>query len=102
MKFAIIRTGGKQYFVKKDDEIVIDNLKQDKDSEVEFETLAKGDLEANTVELGKPSLKSGVKGVVMENGKGTKVRVARFKAKVRYRKVRGFRATLSQVKITSI
>lgn len=102
MKFAIIRTGGKQYFVKKDDEIVIDQLKHDKDAEVEFETLARGDLEKNTIELGAPTLKEVVKGTVMENGKGDKIRVARFKAKVRYRKVRGFRASLSQVKITSI
>lgn len=102
MKFAIIRTGGKQYFVKKDDEITIDHLKQEKDSTVEFETLARGDSEANTIELGTPVLKTSVKGTVVENGKGTKIRVARFKAKVRYRKVRGFRPTLSQVKITSL
>ena len=102
MKFAIIRTGGKQYFVQKDDEITIDHSKQAKDSQIEFETLAIGDTEKNTVELGYPLLKTKVKGTVLENGKGEKIRVARFKAKVRYRKVRGFRAMLSQVKITAI
>ena len=102
MKFAIIRAGGKQYFVHKDDEIVIDNVKQPQDAEVEFDTLAIGDAEKNTIELGTPVLKTKVKGKVLENGKGTKIRVARYKSKVRYRKVRGFRPTLSQVKITSL
>ena|SRR3989338_8588366 len=102
MKFAIIRTGGKQYFVQKDDEITIDHTKQAKDSKVEFETLAIGDTEKNTIDLGRPVLKTTVKGTVLDNGKGEKIRVARFKAKVRYRKVRGFRAMLSQVKIMTI
>lgn len=88
--------------VHKDDNIVIDHIKKDKDEVVEFETLATGDTEKNTIELGKPVLKTKVKGKVVDNMKGDKIRVARFKAKVRYRKVKGFRPMLSKVQITSI
>ncbi|KXK12302.1 MAG: 50S ribosomal protein L21 [Microgenomates bacterium OLB23] len=102
MKFAVIQTGGKQYVVRKDDEITVDNLNVAQDADVEFETLAEGDDEKNDITLGKPFLTSKVKGKVLENVKGDKIRVARFKSKVRSRKVRGFRAALSRVKITTI
>ncbi len=102
MKFAVIQTGGKQYIVKKDDEITVDNLNLTQDADVEFDTLAEGDDEKNDITLGKPFLNSKVKGKVVENVKGDKIRVARFKSKVRSRKVRGFRASLSKVKIVSL
>lgn len=102
MKFAVIKTGGKQYFVKKDDEIIVDNLNIDHDVEIEFETLAEGDDEKHDITLGKPYLAAKVRGKVMENLKGDKIRVTRYKAKVRSRKVRGFRQSLTKVKITSI
>lgn len=102
MKFAVIKTGGKQYVVSENDEITVDHLKQDANSIVEFEKLAEGDLEKETINLGKPSLKTKVKGTIVENLKGDKLRVARFKAKTRYRKVTGFRPMLTRVKITSI
>lgn len=102
MKFAVIKTGGKQYVVKQDDEIVVDHLEKDKDTEIDFDTLAQGDDESNAIKLGTPLLTTRVKAVVMENFKGDKIRVGRFKSKVRYRKVRGFRPMLSKVRITSI
>ncbi len=102
MKFAVIKTGGKQYLVKENDEIVIDTLNVELDSEVTFETLAEGDDEKSDITLGKPFLKTSVKGKVVENFRGDKIRVARFKAKVRSRKVRGFRQALTKVKIVSI
>jgi large subunit ribosomal protein L21 len=102
MKFAVIQTGGKQYVVKKDDEIVVDNLNLEPDADIEFDTLAEGDDEKHDISLGTPLLKSRVKGKVLENLKGDKIRVARFKSKVRSRKVRGFRASLSKVKIISL
>lgn len=102
MKFAVIKTGGKQYFVREGEDILIDNLGVEAGAQISFETLASGDIEKMTINLGKPTLAESVKGKVSENLKGDKVRVARFKAKSRYRKVRGFRAQLSKVKIVFI
>lgn len=101
-KFAVIKTGGKQYLVKENDEVYVDNLGKKKDEEVKFETLAKGELDKEEIELGKPDLKSKVKGKVVENLKGDKIRVARFKAKTKQRKVKGFRHQISKVKIIKI
>jgi len=102
MRFAVIKTGGKQYLVKENDEIYIDRLDKKINEEVQFETLAQGNLEKAEIELGQPILTAKVKGKVMENLKGDKIRVARFKAKSRYRRVRGFRPYLSKVKILKI
>lgn len=102
MKFAVIKTGGKQYLVSPDTKITVDKLEGEKGAEVEFDALLRGDSETNKFDLGTPVLKEKVKGTIIETGKGKKIRVARFKAKVRYRKVTGFRPHLSTVKIVSI
>lgn len=102
MKFAVIKTGGKQYLVSEKEEIYVDRLKEEVGKEVFFETLAVWDSEKEDLNLGKPTLNSQVKGKILENLKGEKIRVARFKAKVRYRRVKGFRPCLSKVKILKI
>ena len=101
-KLAVVKTGGKQYLVKENDEIVVDRIILEKGKMVELETLATLDSEKGTVTLGKPYLKEKTQGEVVDTIKGDKMRVARFKSKVRYRKTRGFRAQLSKVKILKI
>jgi len=54
------------------------------------------------LELGTPTLSSKIKATVIDHLKGDKIRVARFKAKSRYRKVKGFRAQLTKIKILKI
>lgn len=100
-KLAVVKTGGKQYLVQEQDEIFVDKLDEQK-KKLELETLARFDSEKNAVELGTPNLKESAKGELLENVKGDKVKVARFKAKVRYRKAKGFRAQLSKIKIVKI
>lgn len=101
-KFAVIKTGGKQYLVKKDDEIVIDRVGADKSASIKFDTLAILDTDKNTVDIGAPFLVKKVNGTVVDHVKGDKVRVAKFKAKVRYRKVMGFRQRLTKIKIQNV
>ncbi len=100
-KLAVIKTGGKQYLVKESDEIIVEKVSGD-NKKLELETLAKIDTEKGTIDLGTPSLKEATKAELLESVKGDKIRVARFKAKVRYRKVKGFRAQLSKIKIVKI
>lgn len=102
MKFAVVRTGGKQYLVRESDELYVDRVPGEVDSALELEKLAEGDDEKHTITLGKPVLKDSVKATIVENIKGDKLRVARFKAKVRSRKVTGFRQFLTKVKIVSL
>lgn len=99
---AIIRSGGKQYLVKKDDTIIVDRIAKEKGEKIKLDTLLAFADDGSTLELGAPLLTKQVQAEVMEHGKGEKVRVSKFKAKVRYRRTRGFRASYTKLKITAL
>lgn len=102
-KLAVIKTGGKQYLVREGEEVIIDHLSLKKNEEVELPVLAIIDTEKEKIEVGQPFLKKMVKARVLEDSiKGDKIRVARFKAKVRYRRVKGFRPRLTKIRIEKI
>lgn len=100
--YAVVKTGGKQYLVKEGMTITVDQLNLEKDTKIELETLLKFNEEGKAFELGQPLLKEKVSAEVIDNVKGDKIRIAKFKAKSRYRKVRGFRARLTKLKIVKI
>jgi large subunit ribosomal protein L21 len=102
MKFAVIKTGGKQYNVSEGDVITVERLENPINEVVAFSDvllLADGD----SMTLGKPLI-SGmtVTGMVMEHPKGEKIRVSQYKAKARYRRVNGHRQSLTTVRIEAI
>lgn len=102
MKYAVIKTGGKQYRVSEGMILPVDRLSTEKDKKHTFsEILLFRDGE--TVQIGKPFV-SGVfvEATVLEHGRGEKVRVSQYKAKVRERRVIGFRAELTKIRIDSI
>lgn len=98
--YAIIKAGGKQYKVSEGDTIEVQK-NQDKDSKVTFEEVLLLVTDKG-IKVGNPTVKAKVTGKVLENKKGDKVRVAKFKSKVRFRRVTGFRPQLSVVKIEKI
>lgn len=100
-KIAVIKTGGKQYIAKENEILIVDLLKAEKDASFEFEAVATFDPEGD-VEVGYPLLDTKVKAKVLEHVLGDKVRIAKFKAKARYRKVTGFRPKYTKVQILSI
>ena len=100
--YAVVKTGGKQYLVKERMTITVDQLNLEKGTEIKLETLLKFDEEGKVFKLGQPLLKEKVSAEVIDNVKGDKIRIAKFKAKSRYRKVRGFRARLTKLKIIKI
>lgn len=102
MDYAIIKTGGKQYKVKESDVIEVDKLPIEKDSMVTFDQVLLR-VSENEVKVGTPTLSDvRVKAKVLEQKKGKKIRVAKFKAKVRYHRVMGFRPLLTRVQIEKI
>ena len=101
-KIAVIRTGGKQYVVRENEELIVDKLSHDDKAEIELETLAVFDDEGKEVDFGAPAVKTAIKAQVVGQVKGDKVRVAKFKAKVRQRKANGFRPQYTKIKILSI
>ena len=93
--FAVIQSGGKQYIITGDQELVVDRINSEK-NDIELETLfAMND--GKIVESLSP-----IKAEIVEHVKGKKIRVAKFKAKVRYRRVNGFRPSLTKIKIGKI
>jgi len=100
--FAIVKTGGKQYKVKKGDVLAVEKLPQKEGAEVALgEVLLISD--GKNLTLGKPTLKGKkVRAKILKQGKAKKINVIKFKAKVRYRRKRGHRQLFTRVKILSI
>lgn len=95
MTFAVVRVCGKQYLVSEGTTITID-----KPSEIKEVLLYSDD---SGVRIGTPLVEGIlVKSEVVSSGLGPKIRVAKFKAKSRYRRVMGFRAKQTILKITQI
>lgn len=99
---AVVISGGKQYLVGQNEEITVEHLEGALNDSVSLKTIAIFDTEKETVELGMPDLKKSTSATIIEQGKGEKIRVAKFRAKSRYRKVTGFRPELTKLKITKI
>lgn len=102
MKYVVFKTGGKQYRVSEGDIVEVDKLPQEKNSPIEFDQILLY-VSDGQIRIGKPVLKEvQVKGKILDQIKGEKIRVAKFKAKSRYRRVTGFRSQLTQVQIEKI
>lgn len=99
---AIIRTGGKQYLVKPNQNIDIEKLEAKEGEAVEFEVLLTADEAGKTVNVGAPTLKTKVTGKVVRQWRGKKVDVIKFKSKVRYARKYGHRQPYTTVQIESI
>lgn len=101
MEYVVFETGGKQYRVKPGDVIEIDRV-EGPNGLLSFEKVllhvAYGD-----VKIGKPYVAGvTVEGKILEQIRGKKIRVARFTAKSRHRRVIGFRPSLTRVQIGKI
>lgn len=102
MEYAIIKASGRQYKVSPGEEIVVDNLLLEKDKEVFFDKVYLW-VSSENVKIGKPTIGGvTVKAKVVDNIKGDKVKVAKFKSKVRYRRTIGFRPLRTILRIEKI
>lgn len=101
-KFAVVLTGGKQYLVKEGQHIVVEHIDAEAGATVELTTLATFDDAGTSVDFGTPELTKKTKASVLEQGKGEKVRIAKFRSKSRYRRVTGFRPTLTKLEIKTL
>jgi len=100
--YAVISTGGKQYRLEQGDRIEVESLKGEVGDKVVFDqVLALGD--EKTANFGSPSINGAqVIGKIVEHGKGSKVRVFKFKRRKMHRKRTGHRQLFTAVEIESI
>lgn len=102
MKYAVVKIGGGQYKVQEGDEIEVDRLPQKEAEAIVFPEVLLV-VDNGEVKIGQPTVEGiKIQAKVLSHFKGEKIRVARFRAKSRYRKVRGFRASLTKIKIEKI
>lgn len=98
--YAIIATGGKQYKVSEGDVIKVEKLAAEAGDSVTFDqVLAVSDKK---LMVGDDVAKASVSATVVENGRGKKVIVYRYKRKSGYHKKNGHRQAYTQVKIDKI
>lgn len=102
MKYAVIKTAGKQYRVSEDEILLIEKIDGKEGEVVVFgEVLLL--VDEKKVKIGQPLVKGAkIKATILGQIKGEKIRVAKFRAKSRYRKVKGHRQSLTKVKIVKI
>lgn len=102
MKYAVFASGGKQYKVSEGTVVELEKLQAAEESTVVFDDVLLF-VEDGTVKVGQPNLKDiSITAKVLGQIKARKVRVAKFKAKARYRKVYGHRQHLTRVLIEKI
>ena len=100
--YAIVRTGGKQYRVEPGDVIRLERLAVPAGSSVAFDDvlLVGGD---QGVQVGSPRVANAVvAATVLDDGRGAKVRVFKFKRRKHYRRTRGHRQSWSAVRIDEV
>ena len=100
--FAVIRTGGKQYKVAKNDVIVVEKLLGDAGDEIDFtDVLALNDGAAT--QFGQPVVNNAlVTAEVLEQARADKVIIFKKKRRQNYRRKNGHRQELTVLRILDI
>jgi large subunit ribosomal protein L21 len=101
MKYAVIKTGGKQYKVQEGDTLLVERLSVAENKPVEFDEVLLV-VDEGKIKLGQPTLKAKVTGKLVNQLKDKKISVSKYKAKSGYHRSLGFRRSLSKVVIEKI
>ncbi len=99
--FAVIEAGGRQYLVKTGEALKIEKIAEKAGEKVVFDkVLLTADDDGTAVKIGTPYIEgAAIEASVELQGRAKKVRVEKFKRKVRYHKVYGHRQTFTKVKV---
>jgi large subunit ribosomal protein L21 len=99
--FAVIRTGGKQYKVAKDDVLVVEKLIGDAGGTLELTEVMM--LGGDAPKHGAPLVKgASVTAEILEHGKGEKVIAFKKRRRKNTHRKRGHRQHFTKIKITGI
>ena len=100
--YAVIQTGGKQYKVEPGATVVVEKLPGTAGDAVQFDdVLLISDDES--VHVGRPMVEGAkVTGEIVEQGRGKKLIVFKFKRRKDYRRKNGHRQDYTSVRITDV
>ena len=99
--YAIIATGGKQYKVSEGDVLRVEKLSAEAGEKITFDqVLAVRD--DSSLKVGNDVSGAKVEATVLQNGRGKKVIVYKYKPKTGYHKKNGHRQCFTEVQIDTI
>ncbi|KKU18651.1 MAG: 50S ribosomal protein L21 [Candidatus Pacebacteria bacterium GW2011_GWB1_47_8] len=101
-QYAVVQLQGKQYRVAQGDILVLDRVPAKEKTKFDVTDVLLV-VNGDTVTIGQPTVaKAKVTFVVQSHQRGEKIRVAKYKAKSRYRRVKGHRQAQSTVVVEKI
>jgi len=102
--YAVIQTGGKQYRAEPGKTIVVEKLAGEAGAQVTFDqVLLVSSGDGGTITIGKPTLAGAkVTGEIVEQGRGEKLVVFKFRLRKNYVRRNGHRQDYTAVKIAAI
>lgn len=99
--YAIVKTGGKQYKVSAGDYLNVEKLDAEVGSKVALDVIAVVDGKKVEADPAKAA-KTKVEAVVVEQFKGEKQLIFKFKKRKNYKRTRGHRQNLTRIQIVSV
>jgi large subunit ribosomal protein L21 len=100
--YAIVKSGGKQYKIQEGDIIRVEKIPGDLNNPVSLDKVLMFS-DGENVRIGQPALDDvTVKGHIVEQGKGKKILVFKYKRRKRYRRKQGHRQQYTAIKIDQI
>ena len=101
-KFAVIKTGGKQYKVAEGQKLRVEKLNAEEGTEIVFDSVLMVADDAD-LKIGTPVVEGAkVSAKVAKQGRDRKIIVFKYKAKKRYKKKAGHRQAFTDLEITKI
>lgn len=102
MKYAIMESGGKQYKAVPGETVRVDRLPNEVNDKIDLDKVLLV-VDDGDIKIGTPMLEGAtIKATVSDQIKGRKIRVFKYKPKVRYRKRQGHRQRYTLLKIDEI
>ena len=98
--YAVLKTGGKQYRVKEGDNIEVEKIDQEIGSTIIFDALMIG---GDEIKIGTPTVEgASIEAEVVNQYKGKKVHIIKFKRRKHYMRQQGHRQLHSRIEIKKI
>lgn len=103
MNIAVIKTGGKQYIIKEGTTLKVEKLLGKVGDRIVLDQVFLVGDEGAEVKIGTPTVAGAkVEATILEQGRGEKVTVIKYKRKVRYKRKVGHRQFFTKMKMEKI
>ena len=100
---AVVEIGGKQYKVSSGDDIKVEKIAADVEGEVVLDKVLMAQKDEGELEIGTPFLDNvKIKARVVDQGRGKKIIVYKFKRRKNYHRKYGHRQSFTHLKIEEI